>query len=164
VDLGIKLLQEGIIGWQKGGAGLWMPMFLKLEAEANAKAGRDSLALKLIDQALATCESNGERWALAEVLRTKASLLSSKGHCRRGEIETILLESLDIARHQQARCWALRASYDLSRLWQRQGRNKEALILLQSEYDQFREGFGTDDLRDAQKLLRNLRSERVDRV
>jgi predicted ATPase len=139
-------------------------MFLKLEAEANAKAGRDGPALELIDQALAACESTGERWALAEILRTKASLLLSKGCCRRGEIESILLDSLDIARRQQARCWALRTSRDLSRLWQRQGRNKEALILLQSEYDQFKEGFDTDDLRDAQKLLGNLCSERVGRV
>jgi predicted ATPase len=159
VDQGINMLRKGVVGWQEGGgAQLWLPMFSKLEAEANAKAGRNELALKLIDEAVAICESTGERWALAEVLRTKASLLLSKGrHCRRGEIESILLDSLDIARRQQARCWALRTSCDLSRLWQRQGRNKEALILLRSEYDQFREGFRTDDLRDAQKLLRNLR-------
>jgi predicted ATPase len=164
VDRGMDMLREGVVGWQKSGARLWMPMFLKLEAEAYAKAGRNELALKLIDQALATCESSGERWALAEMLRTKASLLLSKGRCRRGEIESILLDSLDIARHQQARCWELRTSCDLSRLWQRQGRNREALELLQSVYDQFTEGFDSEDFRDAQKLLGNLRSERVDRV
>src|SRR5262249_726217 len=102
VDRGIDMLRKGVIGWREGGARLWLPMFLKLEAEANAKAGRDGPALELIDQALATCESTGERWALAEILRTKASLLLPKRRGRRGEIESILLHSLEIARHQQA--------------------------------------------------------------
>jgi predicted ATPase len=156
VDQGIKLLREGIVGWQQGGARLWVPIFLKLEAEACAKISRNGLALKLIDQAVATCEHTGERWAMAEILRTKASLLLSKGRdCR--EIESILVRSLKIAQYQQARCWELRTSCDLSRLWQRQGRNAEALRLLQSAHDQFTEGFESEDLRDAQKLLRGLR-------
>ena len=159
VQRGIDMLRKGVVGWQEGGARLWLPMFSKLEAEANAKAGRDGLALKLIDQALATCESTGERWALAEVLRAKALLLLSIGRCCRGEIESILLRSLDVARHQQARCWELRTSCDLSRLWQRQGRNKKALNLVQSVYDQFTEGFKTTDLRDAQLLMRSLRQD-----
>ena len=157
VEWGIKLLREGIVGWQKGGARLWMPMFLKLEAEAYAKNSRDDPALKAIEQAFATCENTGERWAMAEVLRTKASLLLSTGRGGPGEIESILLDSLEIAKHQQARCWELRTSCDLSRLWQRQGRSGEALELLQPVYDQFTEGFNTEDLRDARKLLQDLR-------
>jgi predicted ATPase len=152
-------LRKGVVGWQEGGARLWLPMFSKLAAEANAKAGRDGLALELIDQALATCESTGERWALAEILRTKASLLLLKGRCRRGEIESILLQSLEIARHQQARCWELRTSCDLSRLWQLQGRNRKALELLQSVYDHFTEGFDAADLHDARALLRSLKGK-----
>jgi predicted ATPase/DNA-binding response OmpR family regulator/class 3 adenylate cyclase len=157
LERGIDMLRKGVVEWQEGGARLWLPMFAKLEAEANAKAGRDGLALELVDQALATCESTGERWAWAEVLRTKASLLLSTGRCRRSEIESILLHSLEVARHQQARCWELRTSCDLARLWQRQGRNKKALNLVQSVYDQFTEGFETADLRDAQSLMLNLR-------
>jgi predicted ATPase len=157
VDRGIDMLRKGVIGWQKGGARLWLPIFSKLTAEANAKAGRDGLALELIDQALATCESTGERWALAELLRIKASLLLPKGHGSSSDIESLLLHSMEIARYQQARCWELRTSCDLSRFWQRQGRNREALELLQSVYDQFTEGFDSEDLLDAQKVLRNLR-------
>jgi hypothetical protein len=78
------------------------------------------------------------------------------------EIEAILLNSLEIARRQQARCWQLRTSCDLARLWQHQGRNKKALKLLQSAYDQFTEGFDTADLLDAQALLRNLRRNLTD--
>jgi predicted ATPase len=141
-----------------------MPMFRILEAETYLKAGRDEAALRAIEQALAEGENIGERWATAEALRVKARiLLSSAGDSKNlPEIEAILLNSLEMARHQQARCWQLRTSCDLARLWQRQGRNKKALKLLQSVYDQFTEGFDTTDLRDAQALLRNLRRNLTD--
>src|SRR5262249_26559411 len=115
VTRGIAMLREGVLAWQKGGAGLWMPMFLMLQAEAQAKAGRTEAALQLIDEARAICDETGERWVIAEVLRTKASFLLST--TSRAEIEPILVESLEIARHQQARCWELRTACDLSRFW-----------------------------------------------
>jgi predicted ATPase/DNA-binding response OmpR family regulator/class 3 adenylate cyclase len=154
VDTGMEVLREGMVGWQKSGAGLWMPTFLMLEAEAYRQSGRDEAALQALERALAICEDSGERWAIAEVLRCKAHLLLSARRADDAEIESILLKSLEIARCQQARCWELRTSYDLSRLWQRRGQSKKALKLLQSVYDQFTEGFDTADLRDAQKLLR----------
>jgi predicted ATPase len=70
------MLREGVLAWQKGGAGLWMPMFLMLQAEAHAKAGRTETALQFIDEARVICEETGERWAMAEVLRTKASFFA----------------------------------------------------------------------------------------
>jgi predicted ATPase len=81
---------------------------------------------------------------------------------RRGsssDIESILLNSLEIARNQQARCWELRTAKDLSRLWQREGRSGKALELLQPLYDQFTEGSDTEDLLDAKILLKNLRRD-----
>ena len=136
-----------------------MPTFLILAAEGQVKAGRAEAALQTIEQALAICDDTGERWAMAEVLRTKASILLSTGRAKSNEIEVILLDSLEIARRQQARCWELRTSCDLARLWQGQGRNREALKLLQSVFDQFTEGFGARDLEDAKELLRCLRHQ-----
>jgi predicted ATPase len=159
VDTGMESLREGMAGWQKSGAGLWMPIFLTLEAEAYRKSGRDEAALQAVDRSLAICEESGERWAMAEVLGCKARLLLSARQANHAAIENVLLKSLEIARRQQARCWELRTSCDLSRLWQRRGQSKKALKLLQSVYNQFTEGFHTADLRDAQKLLRNLRGE-----
>jgi predicted ATPase len=136
-----------------------MPTFLMLEAEAYAKAGRNEAALRVVERAVAMCEDNGERWAMAEVLRTKARLLQSTRRANFCKIEGMLLDSLEISRRQQARCWELRTSCDLSRLWQRRGQSKKALELLQSAYDQFTEGFDTADLREAQKLLRDLKQD-----
>jgi DNA-binding response OmpR family regulator/predicted ATPase len=156
---GTKVLRAAVAGWQQEGARLWLPVFLILEAEGHLKAGCDEAALQTIEQALAICEETGERWALAEVLRTKACILLSTGRAKSDEIEAILLDSLEIARRQQARCWELRTSCDLSRLWRRQGRSEEALRLLQSVYDQFEEGFDEADLRNARAFLRSLTRE-----
>ena len=90
VTRGIAMLREGLLAWQQGGAGLWMPMFLMLQAEACQRAGRRESALQIIDEARGICDDTGERWAMAEVLRSKASFLSSTSS--RGEIERILLE------------------------------------------------------------------------
>jgi DNA-binding response OmpR family regulator/class 3 adenylate cyclase/predicted ATPase len=156
MDRGIALLRHGVAGWQKGGARLWLPMFMILQAEAYSKAGRDEAALEAIEQALAICEDTGERWAMAEVLRSKARLLLSTNWANFGEIKTILLDSLEIAQRQRARCWELRTSCDLALLWERQGRNRKALRLLQSVYDQFTEGFDAPDLKNARVILRRL--------
>ena len=96
---------------------------------------------------------------MAEVLRTKACILLSTSRAKSDEIEAILLNSLEIAQRQQARCWELRTSCDLARLWQGQGRNREALKLLQSLCDQFEEGSDVADLGNARALVRCLRHE-----
>ena len=51
-------------------------MFLLLEAETYVKSGRDEAALRTIERALDLCEETGERWAMAEVLRTKARYIT----------------------------------------------------------------------------------------
>jgi DNA-binding response OmpR family regulator/class 3 adenylate cyclase/predicted ATPase len=159
VDQGIEVLRAGVLGWKQRGARLWLPIFLTVEAEACAKAGLADAALQAIEEAHTISRDTGERWAMAEVLRVKARLLLATGRAQVDEIEAILVNSLEIARQQQARCWELRASCDLARLWQGQGREKKALKLLQSVYDQFTEGLDTAELRDAKALIRSLRQK-----
>src|SRR5262249_7894715 len=59
VDRGIELLRAGVTAWQKRGARLWLPIFLTLEAEACAKAGRSDAALEAIEKALAIAKDTG---------------------------------------------------------------------------------------------------------
>jgi predicted ATPase len=157
LDHGIEVFRAGILGWRKGGARLWLPFFLTLEAEACFEAGHGEAAVKAIEEALAVSRDTGECWAMAEMLRVKARLLRAAGRAEPEEIETILVNGLEIARHQRSRWWELRISYDLAHLWQEQGLEAKALRLLQSIYEQFTEGFDTADLRDAKALMRSLR-------
>lgn len=158
VDHGIKVIREGVAAWRKAGARLWLPLFLALEAEAYAKASRIDAALQVIEQAIAISEETGEHWYLAEILRIKASLLSTTDTAG-DQVEILLASSLETARGQQARSWELRTACDLASLWQIKGRAKEALQLLQPVYNQFTEGFDTADLCHAKLILDRLKRD-----
>ena len=129
-----------------------------LEAQACAKAGRADAALQAIEEALAIAKDTGERWAMPEILRVKAGLLLTTDR-NEDQIGSLLINSLEIARRSQARCWELRTACDLAQLWQSNGRGKEALLLLQPIYEQFTEGLDTPDLQNAKLMIGSLRAE-----
>jgi predicted ATPase len=151
IDHGIDILRAGVAAWRGAGARLWLPLFLMLEAEAFAKAGRNDAALDAIDQAIAV-SGEGERWCLAEILRIKAGLLFVADSAS-DQVEILFASSLDVARSQKALCWELRTACDLALFWQSRDRAKEALLLLRPVYARFTEGFDSADLRHARLIL-----------
>ena len=70
--------------------------------------------------------------------------------------EDCFKKALDVARHQEAKSWELRAAMSLSRLWQQKGRLNEAQHMLSEIYGWFTEGFNTPDMIEARELLENL--------
>jgi len=113
-------------------------------------------ALQLIEEQVEQVERPGweERHHYAEILRLKGWMLSLKDDLEGAERN--YLASLDWARQQQAKSWELRTSTSLARLWQSQGKRKEALKLLKPVYEWFTEGFETKDLKEAKALLEEL--------
>jgi predicted ATPase len=73
------------------------------------------------------------------------------------EAERYFLKAIEAARRQSAKSFELRAVMSLSRLWQQQGKTKEARQLLAEIYEWFSEGFDTADLKEAKALLEELR-------
>jgi len=63
------------------------------------------------------------------------------------------LEAIDLARRQQALAWELRAATNLAELMYDQGLIREADHTLRPTYERFSEGYGTDDLIIAKRLL-----------
>ena len=61
-----------------------------------------------------------------------------------------------MARPQKAKLWELRATRNLTLLWQKQGKRKQARELLAPIYNWFTEGFDTKDLKEAKALLDEL--------
>jgi predicted ATPase len=82
-------------------------------------------------------------------------MLSIKGDL--AVAEQNYLTSLDWAREQQAKSWELRTATSLAKLWQSQGKRREALNLLKPIYTWFTEGFDTKDLKQAKSLLAELK-------
>ena len=152
-DKGVELIRAGLAAWRKTGSRLWLPIFVALEGEAHAAAGRSDAALHAVDQAIAISRETGERWAIAEVLRLKAQILSKSGRGGAETIEALLHESIDAARLQGGRSWQLRTACDLVQFQRGRSGEQEALKLLRSIYRQFSEGFDTPDLINAKALL-----------
>ena len=92
----------------------------------------------------------------AEAYRIKGELSRCRACPDAVAAESSFARSLEVAREQQAKGWELRAATSLARLWQSQGKDKEAHDLLAPVYNWFSEGFDTRDLKEAQALLEQL--------
>ena len=64
-----------------------------------------------------------------------------------------------MARSQQAKAWELRAATGLARLWQQEDKRQDAYNLFIQVYGWFTEGFDTNDLQQAKRLLDELNKE-----
>jgi len=109
----------------------------------------------------ALVDKTGERYYEAELYRLKGQLtLQSKVPGPKSKVEKeaeeCFLKAIEIARQQQAKSLELRAVMSLSRLWQQQGKKKQARQMLAEIYGWFTEGFDTKDLQEAKALLEEL--------
>jgi hypothetical protein len=139
-----------------GGSKCRSPSIKAFLAEGMALMGDLDNALQLIEEAIAQVERPRweERVHYAEILRLKGWMLSLKGDLEGAERN--FLASLDWASRQQAKSWELRTSTSLARLWQSQGKRRDAYKLLAPVYGWFTEGFDALDLKDAKALLDEL--------
>jgi predicted ATPase len=133
-----------------------LPAYRMLLAEACGMAGQWDEGLSQLAEAVGQVEATHERWAQAEILRVRGTLLLSVG--ADVAAEDSFREALTIARQQGAKFWQLRAALGLARLWRDQGKREEARELLAPVYDWFTEGFDTRDLKEAKALLTELAS------
>src|SRR5229473_2433348 len=130
------------------------PQFLAISAEALWHAWRTREALESVEEGLAVSQRNGERYYDPQLWRLKGELLKMQGKAT--EAEDCFQKAIEIARQQAAKSFELRASTSLARLWQKNGKRKEAQHLLGDIYPWFTEGFDTADLQQAASLLKEL--------
>ena len=169
---GIAQMRQGLSGLQATGAELVRPYILAKLAEAYGAVGQPEEGLTSLAEALPVAYKTGERWSEAEVYRLRGQLTLQKFHVSdstvqapdlqhvtpslHAEAEACFQKAIDIARQQQAKSWELRASTSLARLWQQQGKQREAHQMLAEIYGWFTEGFDTKDLQEAKALLEEL--------
>jgi class 3 adenylate cyclase len=126
--------------------------------EALILRGQLDAVPELIEQALAKCEVNTERFFEAELYRLKARVLRAGKEPNASILAQPFLDNaLTIARSQSARSLELRAARDLAEIWRDQGRIQEARDLIAPIHAWFTEGFDTPDLKNAKALHDALR-------
>jgi predicted ATPase len=159
VEEGVRQMRQGLADWQGTGALSHRPYQLALLTEVLAREGRAQEGQAALAEALTLSATTGERFWEAELHRLQGELLLPGAGAEpsvRGKAEALFLQSIDVARRQQAKSLELRAVMSLSRLYQQQGRTSEARPLLTETYGWFTEAFDTPDLRDARGLLEGL--------
>ncbi|NOT54897.1 MAG: hypothetical protein HOP18_09855 [Deltaproteobacteria bacterium] len=156
---GISQIRQGLTIHQTLGAGLLQTYLFALLAEASGKARQAEEGLAALTEALTLMDKSGERFYEAELYRLYGELSLRMGERetrQTGKEEKIspsplhplahsspeecFLKAIEVAQHQQAKSLELRAAMSLARLWQNQGKRKEAHKLLAEIYGWFTEG------------------------
>ena len=155
-DESIALVRQLIADHCAVGAEVHLTFSMAMLAGACHEMGQIDSGLSVAEEGLALVEKNEERFWEADLHRVKGELLMAQGATAAGE--SCQERAIEIARHQQARSLELRAATSLARLWQSEGKRKEAYDLLAPVYNWFTEGFDTKDLKEAKALLDELKS------
>jgi predicted ATPase len=155
-EVGLAQIRQGIAAWRATGAALQVPYLCTVLADVSAYLGHPEDGLQALAEAHILMEQHDERWWEAEVYRLRGVLLLRQPGMPQAEAEAWLQRALDVARRQEAKSLELRAAISLSRLWQQQGKRREARELLTPVYTWFTEGFDTADLQEARALLDTL--------
>jgi ATP/maltotriose-dependent transcriptional regulator MalT len=127
---------------------------LSLAGRHRLLEGAPEQALELFEQSLQTADATGERYQRSDSFWGRGQALLALG--RPDEAELSFQEGIQIARRRKAKLFELNASMSLVRLWQSQGKRREAHELLAPVYEWFTEGLDTMPLREARELLEEL--------
>jgi predicted ATPase/class 3 adenylate cyclase len=150
---GIAQLREGLAAYRATGAAVLSTYWYAILAETLGEANQIHEGLDVLDEALGMVRAYEERRWEADLYRLKGVFLLAQAEVASSEAEACLQQALTIARRQYAKSLELRAAMSLARLWQQQGKHREARDLLAPVYAWFTEGFETADLREAKALL-----------
>jgi len=136
-----------------GGFRMRYPNYLTNYGEALARQGDLEGGLAAIDEAIALTRSNGQVVGIPEILRIKGNVIRFEDPANWNQAADLYLESIDLARRDEALSWELRSAMSLVKLWREHGGSAEAEAMLSATYARFNEGFSTGDLRRARALL-----------
>jgi predicted ATPase len=177
---GLVLVLQGLDAYKATGADYRRPRLFSLLAWIYQRIGQPEEGLAQLATAFSVMTKTEERQWEAELHRLKGELTLQKASQKakvkaqkskipntqpltpntqaeaEHEAEECFLKAIEVARHQQAKSWELRAATSLARLWQSQGKGKQAHKMLSKLYNWFTEGFDTKDLQEAKALLEEL--------
>lgn len=159
-EAGVAEMRHAYNQWIATGAIVTRPLYLAMQAEGLALAGRPDEGLVLLAEAFELVCHTREHYHEAEVRRLTGELILQSarlhGVDRQEEAQEWLQGALEFAHHHRHTAAALRSATSLARLWMAQGRHTEAHRILKIEYDGVTEGFYTRDVQVASALLQPL--------
>jgi ATP/maltotriose-dependent transcriptional regulator MalT len=148
---GARLLRDGYSGWTTFGGRHFSTALAAGAAEVLLDAGRRDEATEFMLAGEMTQQETEEKYQAAPLLSLRARLAELDGDPARAE--SAYRRAIEVAEHQGALLFSLRASTALARLYQSQGRADEADAALRPICERFTEGFDYPDLVRARAVL-----------
>lgn len=121
---GLPMIKAGLMAFRGANVHLYMPAFLRFQAEAHRAAGETDEGLACLEQAEKLMHSSQAFGDEPQMHQARGLLLLDVGN--EDEAERSLFKAASAARASGARLWELRATSDLARMWASQGRRAEA--------------------------------------
>ena len=148
-------IANGLEAYRRTGAGMALPYYLGILADAHMQLGRFDEAHSALEQAIEIAHANEELCQIPELHRLKGELFVLAG-ARFDAAEAEFQRAIGQARRQSSKAWTLRASTSLADLYRRMGRSSDGQRILRTAYGTFTEGFDTPDLKAAKALMDQL--------
>jgi serine/threonine protein kinase/predicted ATPase len=153
---GISMMKAGLNDLRNIGSRVAWPHFLGLLAECLLQVEIIDEALAVAEQGLAATHSTGAQYYEAELLRLRSDCFVAMGESHFARAERGYLDSLEVAHAQKALSWELRTSMSFLNLLTKQKRETEGKSRLGEVYSRFSQGFNTQDLMNARRLLEEV--------
>jgi len=156
-DAGMAQIREGLRLSQTTGTLMPVePLYKALSIDACLTLGLADEGLRTVDEMVATIDPALQMWH-SDFQRLRGELLLIRNPSDHAAAEACFREALTIARKQGAVGWELRAAMSLARLQRGHARRDEGRQVLAAVYSRYTEGLDTTILRDAKRLLEELR-------
>jgi predicted ATPase len=149
----LPAFRETLAEVREGGFRMRYPNYLTNYGEALARQGDFQGGIAAIDEAIAISRSTGQIVGIPEILRIKGNVIRFQAPAQWQTAISCYMESLELARRDQALAWELRSAMGLVKLWRQHGGDPAAEDALASCFARFTEGFSTGDLRQARALM-----------
>ena len=153
---GIRLLRAALEVLYTEQHNVLLTVFTAALAEGLRKTGRFEEAFLTINGAISRAAGFGATFDMAELLRLRAEVVAEMPRGDREAAAISLKEAIGIAREQSALAYELRSATSLVRLLSETSERDEAIGILKSVYDRFKDGIETPDLTSASALLATL--------
>jgi tetratricopeptide (TPR) repeat protein len=150
---GVSEIREGIASVQSRGTEVGLPFVFALLSETELATGDPNAAVEAANEGLRWGEKNSEHIQDGLLLCYRGDAMMALGD--RTQAEADYHRALAWSRERN-RWIELNAGIRLARLWQADGRARDARELLAPVYGWFTEGFDNPVLRDAKALLEEL--------
>jgi tetratricopeptide (TPR) repeat protein len=152
---GIDKMADGLAALEKTATSLALPGFYLLLSQLHIRADQLDEANRALQRAIGLTGSGLRVWD-AYVQRVRGDIFSSRARPDFEAAEHAYRSSLAIAQCQRAGLLILKAGLSLTRLLQLLDRRQEGCEVLRGCLEQLHEGFDTEDVRNAQAVMRDL--------